>query len=400
MHVTMRYGLDQVELTIPEEKWVASRPPPVALADPAAAVRAALEQPHAFPPLRRALTPDDRIAVVVDVRLPRLTELLVPLLEHIVGAGVAPAAITLLCSPDSGGQEWLEDLPDTLQDVHVEVFDPADRRRLSYLATTREGKRLYLSRTVVDADQVIVLTGRRYDPVLGHGGAEGALYPALSDEKTRAESASEINLGVPGAEAWPARQLATEASWLLGAPFFVQVIEAGGDGVAHVVTGTADASQEGNRLLDACWRQDVARPADVVVASISGDPSRHTFADLAAAAACAARVVRPDGRIILLSQAEPALGPGGDFLREVGDPLEAERALQGRHTLDMVPALRWSHAAAHARISLLSGLPGETVEELFATPLEHPGQVQRLLDAANSCLFLPDAHRTLAILSP
>jgi hypothetical protein len=65
----------------------------------------------------------------------------------------------------------------------------------------------------------------------------------------------------------------------------------------------------------------------------------------------------------------------------------------------MVPALRWASATAAARVYLLSGLPGETVEELSATPLEDAGQVQRLIDAGGSCLFLGDAHKALAVLS-
>jgi nickel-dependent lactate racemase len=285
--------------------------------------------------------------------------------------------------------------------VQLEVHDPADRRRLSYLATTRRGKRLYLSRTVVDADQVVVLTGRRYDPVLGRGGAEGAIYPALGDEQTRAEAGARASFAAPGEGDWPAGREAAETAWLLGgAPFFVQVIESAGEGVAHVVAGTAEASREAERLLDACWRQAVARPADVVVAGVSGDPSRHTFADLAAAAASAARVVQPRGRIVLLSQAAGLPGSGAEVLREVENPAEAARLLEGRHTLDLVPAVRWARAAEHARISLLSELPGEEVEELFATPLEHSGQVQRLLDAGGTCLFLPDAHKTTAVLSP
>ena len=37
----------------------------------------------------------------------------------------------------------------------------------------------------------------------------------------------------------------------------------------------------------------------------------------------------------------------------------------------------------------------DTAEELFATPLDHPGQAQRLLDAEGGCLILPDAHKVL-----
>src|SRR5579872_1668503 len=105
--------------------------------------------------------------------------------------------MTLLCAPSSSRQEWIEDLPDAFQDVHVEVSDPAERRRMAYLATTHKGKRLYLNRTLVEADQIVVLSGRRYDPMLGYGGAEGALYPALSDEETRKAASQRVNLGPP-----------------------------------------------------------------------------------------------------------------------------------------------------------------------------------------------------------
>ncbi len=46
---------------------------------------------------------------------------------------------------------------------------------------------------------------------------------------------------------------------------------------------------------------------------------------------------------------------------------------------------------------MLSGLADEVVEELFATPLQHAGQLQRLLDDSGSYLFLEDAHRALAV---
>ena len=45
-------------------------------AAPAELVRAALERPFHFEPLRRALTPDDRVAVVLDPALPHVAALL------------------------------------------------------------------------------------------------------------------------------------------------------------------------------------------------------------------------------------------------------------------------------------------------------------------------------------
>src|SRR5690348_8726482 len=142
MRIAINCGLDRVEFEVADDRLVPGPQPPAALADPAAAVRAALEQPFEFPALRRALTPDDHVAIVVDEQLPHLAELLVPLLEHIQSAGVAPEAITLLCAPSSSTQPWIDDLPDAFQDVHVEMSDPFERRRMAYLATTHKGKRL------------------------------------------------------------------------------------------------------------------------------------------------------------------------------------------------------------------------------------------------------------------
>jgi nickel-dependent lactate racemase len=358
-------------------------------------VRAALEHPVDFPALRRALTPDDRVVVVVDEQLPHLVELLVPLLEHIVAAGVAPEALTLVCPPSASGQRWAESLPESLEEVRMEEADPADRGRLSYLATMRQGRRLYLSRTVVDADQVVVLSGCRYDPLLGYSGAEAALYPALSDAATRTALAAEVDLDRPPGSPWPAHAEAEEAAWLLGAPFFVQVIEAAGDELAAVVAGTTSASAEARRQLDAAWRQEMPRAADIVVAALSGDPARHTFADLAAAASCAAGAVRPGGRIVVLSDAQPSLPA-----EAAGDPQDVLARLPRHPALEHVAAVRWARAARHAQLALLSRLPDEAVEELSATPLQNAGQVQRLLAGGGACLFLPDAYKAQVLLAP
>ena len=398
MRIAMDYGLTRAEFVVADADRVVVRRAPAPLADPEAAVRAALQKPHDFPPLRRALTADDHVTVVVDERLPVLARLLTAVLEELAAAGVAPANVTLLCEPSASRQLWLQELADRFEEVRLEIHDPKDRKKLSYLAATRMGRRLYLNRGAVDADQLVVLSGCRYDPQLGRGGAVGALFPALSDEATRAELNGRPNLDGPEAAAETALQAeATEAAWLLGAPFFVQVIESAGDGVAHVVAGTAAAAAEGRRLLDASWRWEAPALVDVVIASVSGDPERQTFADLATAAANAARVVQPDGRIILLSQTRPELAAESKTLLRADDAPGALRRLRRDVTLEQVPALRWAVAASRARLSLLSRLEDQTVEDLFATPLQNGGQVQRLLDAGGACLFLDDAHKALTV---
>ncbi len=401
MRLQLPWGRQILELEVPDRNVVeaqrASLAPP--LGHLSEAVQRSLENPLKYPALRLALTPDDQVAIAVDERLPRLPELLVPILEHVCSAGVLPEAITLVCLPPSTGQAWLEQLPDEFQDVHVEVHQPSDRRKLSYLAATKQGRRIYLNRKAVDADQLILLTGRDYDPHLGISGAETFLYPMLGDEATLQESAARLSLEAPGAESWPIRKEAAEVAWLLGAPFIVQVITGSGEEVLHILSGTVDSSSVGQNLLDARWRVQVDRPVDIVVAGISGDPARHSFEDLARAFFSAARVVKPGGHIVLLTEAQPGLGRAAKVMRQHHDPLAALKVLLKEKPADLTAGFLWASAADRAKLVLLSALPGAIVEEMFVTPLDSPNQVHRLLGTEATCLVLPDAHKTLAVLT-
>ena len=62
-----------LELEVPEHNQVRVERAPIApdLADPAQAMRDALERPLDYPPLRLALTPDDRVAIVIDEGTPQ-----------------------------------------------------------------------------------------------------------------------------------------------------------------------------------------------------------------------------------------------------------------------------------------------------------------------------------------
>jgi nickel-dependent lactate racemase len=401
MRMALDYGLSTFEVEISERKLVATRrrPEATALPDPPAAVAEALEHPIGYPALRRALTPDDHVAIVVDEQLPSVGRLLVPILEHISQAGVKPEAMTLLCPPSSVDQPWLDDLGDVFQESRIEVHDPTDRRHLAYLASTRHGRRIYINRTVVDADQVVVLTGRRYCPLLGYSGAEGALYPVLSDEATRQEVSETMSMNVPGKNPWPLRQEASEVAWLLGAPFLIQVIEGANSDILHVLGGPVETSGEGQRLLDERWRVEVDEQADVVAAGISGNPDRHTLADLGRAFACASRVVKPRGRIVLLCDAAPALGKEGDFLKNAESAGNALKLWSRQKKAGMETAYQWAHAAEHAGLYLLSKLGHETAEELFTFPLQNLREAQRIFEGEGTCLFLPDAHKTMAVVA-
>ena len=405
----MPYMAEPTELIVGTEPWPLAVPADRAVAlqraafaplaaSPAELVRAALDAPFHFEPLRRALTPDDRVAVVIDPRLPHLAEMLAEVLRHVGTAGVSPAAVTVV-SPPGAPEAWIDELPDEFADVTAETHDPAEVQKVAYLAATSEGRRVYLNRTVVEADFVVVLAGRRYDPHCAYAGAQNALFPALSNEETRAEFLGEFTSAAPDGTTETEVAEAAETAWLLGTPFFVQVIEGEGDTVQDVVAGVIDSGAEGVRKQDARWRSTVDREADTVIAAVSGDPARVTFLDLAKAAANAARAVKKGGRIALLTTAAPDLGEGAELLRTLDGPEGAKKLLAKQKPADWAAAALWVYAARSASLFLASGYPDDVAEGLFTTPIRRASEAQRLIDAGGTALLIPDAHKAMVTVS-
>src|SRR5262249_9523751 len=252
-----------VDLEIPPERLVALQRAPRAapIADVVAATREALENPFEFPPLRRALTPEDRIVIAIEPNVPATGVLLGAILQHLTQANIDLVAVTLVCLDANQDQSWIDALPDEFQEVRIETHHPDDRKQLAYLATTKAGRRIYLNRSLVDADQSIILTHRRYDALVGYAGGAGVIFPGLCETETADAVRTQISLAAPNTGAWKLKHEADEVAWYLGAPFFVQVIEGDGGNVLHIVTGAHEARRHGERLLDAAWHVTVDGPA-------------------------------------------------------------------------------------------------------------------------------------------
>jgi len=175
----------------------------------------------------------------------------------------------------------------------------------------------------------------------------------------------------------------------------VQVIPGAGGALSGILAGPLESSNAGRALLDARWRVEFERPAAVVIAGISAG---QTIDDLARAYFAAARVVKPGGSIVVLSETTPQLGPSFELFRRQEEPAGALRLLMEEKPSDLAAGYMWATAAEQAKLYLLSGLADEVAEELYTIPLQNAAQAQKLLTASASCIALADAHRTLAVL--
>lgn len=337
----------------------------------------ALAKPLDFPPLRNALTPDDHVAITVGSGVSKCDGFLEPLLQELAAAGVTTPQVGVVTLPPA---KW------ATGELAVTKHDPSNRAGLSYLASTKQGRRIYLNRTVVEAEQAVVVAEVRFNARGEFTGGADALFPAMSDTAT---------MEVLGADsAKTVRKEANEVAWLLGAPFFLHLVRRPGGGVASVIGGLADSFAEASRVCGAVWTARCSQTADIVIAEVSGCVPEITIDDFAAALANAARIVRPGGTIALVSSAAPSLGEGWELLRGAESAAEARRRLRKCDAADRASAEIWRQITDEHRVLVGADWPAQLIEDLFATPLEDLIQLQRVVDAGGLLAVLSDAERT------
>jgi lactate racemase len=398
MRVSVDFQDQSLELEIPDEHLVGAWQGPAGHSrqDSPELIRAALEVPRDFPPLRRTVVPGDRVTVAFDPSIPEADLVLDAVASTLRDAGVEAEGLTVLL-PRASSVVLEKSLP---QGTTLAVHDPDDRSQLAYLATTKEGRRIYLNRNLTDADLIVPVGRVGFDPILGYSGPWSVLFPALAgresieahrsrlrgDDDARQESSARSN-----------REESLEVSWLLGTQFHFGVI-AGASGIGELLAGRETlVCEHGIAWLDEHWTFRPESRAEIVVAGIghAGEPT--SLESLAEGLVTARRLVQHGGKIVVLSHAVGPVGPALRCLIDAGGAELGLKQLRGHeHDDDFQIASRIAAAVSWADVFLYSGMDRDLVEELSIVPVEKPEQARRLVAQCRSALVVSQADRTCA----
>lgn len=357
MRVEVDFAGESLDFEVPEEKVVAAwrGPPAGALPLPADAVRNALESPRNFPPLRQLVVPGDRVVLAIDPTIGNLHDILDPLHAVLVEAGIESGSVTVLSTAaGSSGPDRAMPAGATLA-----IHDPLDRAGLAYLAATKQGRRIYLSRLLTDADVVIPIGRLGSDPIFGHRGPWSVIFPGLSDREameTHRGRYRDQDEDIPPTHTKASLEESFEVSWLLGTQFHIGLVP-GLRGFTEIVAGRdREVLDQGIAAWESHWTFRAQSRAELVVVGV-GRPGLDTdWFTLAEALATAARLVQHGGKIVVLSRLAGELGPSLGRLMEADDPKRAKAVLRGHEgDPDFVPARQLAHALTWADVFLLSG---------------------------------------------
>ena len=401
--ITLRYGCGRrFDCELPEEAVVAVHRGPEVLADVAEAARDAVQQPIDFAAFREAVVPGDRVVIALQRDVPHGPTLVRTLMDVLLSRDVDPAEVTIL--QPAGLTAATDDprcgLPEAIREaVGWEVHDATDEDRRAYLASSAAGDRLYLSKTLVEADLVVPVGLVEHHSALGYSGTNSVLFPGCGSAeaivKLRGEGHDELTPDEPRAS----RQLVDEVGWLLGTQFTLQGIRSRNGSLAAVLGGTSDAVMErGRTLLRDAWRLELDERPDMVVVSVDGrsglNASCSNWEGTVEAIETARHLVERDGRIVVLSDCDETLGTAMDVIRQSRTPSEAVPPIRSMAAVDVDIALRLIRCLEWANVYLRSDLSPDLVEDLFMTPLASDAEARRVVGTARDCVFAEGAQHT------
>ena len=358
-------------------------------------VREAIEAPLDYPPLRQAVVPGDRLVIAFDSRVPEANEVLNVVWETLSAAGIERNDVLVITTGAVAEGSIPADLPFEIHDVQ------GDRSRFAYLASTSEGRRVYLHRSLHDADFVLPIGCFDQDPILGRRGPWGVIFPGLSDLETlRAFQKLTTERRVEPSKKRLGFRESIEVSRLLGSQFQIGVFASKGRVVAALAGLDDSVRIEATSRIDERSTFRVDRQADLVVAGVGDSKRAVNLDELSQALSIATRLVRPGGKIALLSRASGSIGPAFKKLAAEEDPRIGPSALRGFESAEDYPtARRVAKALASAELYLLSGLDRDFLEDLGIIPLNRAEDVQRLVKGASSSIFLSETESVRAVVA-
>ena len=401
----LKYGEGlELELELPAEAVVAdlSAPRGTPLADVRSAVRAALESPLDFPPLRKAIVPGDKVVLPLAGGLPQAAAIVAGIADVLLEGGIEPSDITVLCGETDTACNTLDPrsrLPaDLAKRVNLVVHDPADRQKLAYLTVTTGGTEVLLNRAICDADLVLPVGCLRPRHSSGYHGVHGGLFPTFADTPTKARY-RQLEAAGSAAEAKNAQRDIDEVGWLVGGQLIVQVLPGPAGSVLEVLAGESrTVANRGRQLSEATWSYTLPRAASLVVAAVDGGAAEQTWENFGRALMAAGNLVEEGGAIVLCTQLDAPLGKAlkSTSGRDGDERFGALKRLRKHPPSDYLPAMQLARALERSRVYLLSRLDEGLVEDLGMAAVTSGDQVARLTRHQPSCILLGSAQHVAA----
>jgi nickel-dependent lactate racemase len=420
MLVTLSYGSESVEITIPESHPLLE----LRLQDirperaPEEAVRAALDTPIGSKPMEEIFRRGERTVIVVpDGTRQAQTPIFLPLLlNRLNQLGIADHDISVVIASGSHRVPEASEYPALVGEeaaarVAVISHDARNDDALVYLGDTSFGTPVWLNRRVVQSERLVVTGTVAHHYFAGYGGGPKMIMPGCAGYETirinHSRTISVEHSGLhPGCELGviegnPVQEDIRDAMKFVAVDWLLHTILNARGEIVGVVAGEMFAAHaEGCRQIDALYRVPLSERADIVVASCGGFPKDVNFVQAHKSLHNAFRAVKPGGSLLLFAECRNGIG-SPTFMEwfQYQSPAAMAEALAENYKLNGHTALSTLQKAKAARIVLVSELDPEDVRRMGLHPAESAEEAWQIatsgLPASATVIAIPHASLTI-----
>ena len=340
MKLTLDYGKTGLEVTLPQDRLLV---PPLGIreaepiADPAAALDAALASPIGTSPLSELARGKTTACVVIcDITRPVPNKVLLPpILRTLEAAGVPRSGITILIATGlhrpNEGEELVELVgADIARDYNCVNHHGKAQDEHDFLGTTARGVPIWIDHRYTRAE--LKITTGLIEPHLmaGYSGGRKLICPGIAGLETVKVWHGPAFLEHPKADAGslignPVHEENTAIALKTGCDFIVNVCIDGKRRVTGLWAGDMiQAWETGVEFCRELVKAGVPRPAEVVVTSCAGYPLDTTWYQAVKGLTGALPIVKEGGCIVLAASLTEGLG-SPEFVKHLKEYRDAGR---------------------------------------------------------------------------
>jgi nickel-dependent lactate racemase len=385
MNVSLAYGRGRLTVAVPDDAVVITPVELPGLPNERAAFDAAVRTPIGAAPLRELAKPTDTVAIVIaDITRPSPSERLAPWimaeLAHVPRENFV--IINGTGSHRANTREELiqmlgSDIVETVRIVNHSAFDDAT---LTQLGRTSYGGDIWLNKDYLQADVRIVTGFIEPHFFAGFSGGPKGIVPGVAGIKTIMHLHNAQMVGHPNST-WarlkgnPIQGEIREAVAMAPPHFMVNVaLNARRDITAVWAGHYIEAHEVGCRVVAELATRAVEEPFDVVISTNSGYPLDQNLYQTGKGMSAAARIVRPGGAIITVSECSDGLPEHGNFkqllqMRQTPQELLDMIEAPGFELYDQWEAQSQAIVQRKADVYLYSSLDPETTRAAMLTPI-------------------------------
>jgi len=328
MRVTLAYGRHGLPVEIPDEATVLIPKQNPGLVDEAAALRDALEQPIASPPLRDIVSAHDTVAIVFsDLTRPMPTARVLPSL--LAQLSHVPNEHILLINAlgthrRNTSDELIEILgPEVAGRYPILQHDAWDEENLVHVGTSSFGHPILINRAYCEAD-IRILTGL-IEPHLfaGFSGGPKAVLPGIAGFRTIMQNHGYKMLAHPRAtygynEGNPMWEEVREAARMVKPDFILNVTVNRKREITGVFGGEMEAAHAaGVQAVRESAMVPVTAPYDIVITTNSGYPLDLNLYQGGKGMRAALPILKRGGAMIYVAECQDGIPDYGEYQKIV-----------------------------------------------------------------------------------